>query len=35
MKQVPTVSGKPEAAMRSAPFVRGFKEARAGTPLNY
>jgi hypothetical protein len=35
MKQVPTVSGKPEGAMRSAPFVRGFKDARAGKPLNY
>lgn len=35
MKQVPTKAGKPESAMRSAPFVRGFKEARAGKPLNY
>ena len=35
MRQVPTVSGKPESAMRSAPFVRGFKDARAGKPLNY
>ena len=35
MRQVPTESGKPESAMRSAPFVRGFKEARAGKPLNY
>jgi hypothetical protein len=35
MKQVPTVSGKTESAMRSAPFVRWFKDARAGKPLNY
>jgi hypothetical protein len=33
--QVKTKYGKAETAMRCAAFVKGFKEARAGKPLNY
>ena len=33
--QLKTKYGKASTAMRSAAFVRGFKESRAGKPLNY
>lgn len=33
--QVRTVSGKAEAAMRSACFVRGFKDKKANKPIQY
>jgi hypothetical protein len=35
MSQLKTRLGKASAAMRCAAFVKGFREARAGKPLNY
>jgi len=35
IRQVKTVARKATAAMRSAPFGLGFREARKGKPLNY
>lgn len=35
MSQVRVKYGKASSAMRCAAFVRGFKEAKAGKPLNY
>lgn len=35
MSQLKTVRVKLESVMRTAAFVRGFRESQAGKPLNY
>ena len=35
MAQLKTVTVKLESTMRAASFVKGFKEAQAGKPINY